>query len=105
MGANPYRGAVELCVNGKTLQARLSLGALATLEEELGEEGLLPLIERFENGAFSTTDLIDLLFAGLTAEGWDGTKEALKSAEIEGGILVAAKVAGEMLALAFSPPK
>ena len=105
MGENPYRGTVELCINGKICSARLNLGALASLEAELGEGGLLPLIERFETGQFSTGDLIDLLFAGLLAQGWDGTKEDLKSAEIEGGILKAAKVAGEMLALAFRLPK
>ena len=105
MGANPYRGTVELRIDGKTCSARLNLGALASLEAELGEDGLLPLIERFETGQFSTSDLIEMLFAGLSAQGWDGTKEDLKSAEIEGGILKADKVAGEMLALAFSLPK
>ncbi|MEM7243273.1 MAG: gene transfer agent family protein [Pseudomonadota bacterium] len=105
MSANPYRGEVTLTLNGELHHLRLSLGSLAGLEAELGAEGLLPLIQRFEDGQFSSADLIALLFAGLKGGGWTGTVADLEQAEIEGGILAAARSAGEMLALAFSLPK
>ena len=102
---NPFRGEVSLVVNGRPCTMRLSLGALAELEASLGTAGLLPLIERFENSAFTAADLIALLFAGLKGGGWEGSREDLDSAEIDGGIVQAAKAAGEMLALAFALPE
>ena len=105
MSANPYRGEVALTLDGEKHNLRLSLGSLASLEAELGADGLLPLIQRFEQGQFSSADLIALLFAGLIGGGWTGTAEDLQNADIEGGVLAAARAAGEMLALAFSLPK
>jgi len=105
MSVNPFRGEVTITIDGKEHLMRLSLGSLAGLEAELGTDGLLPLIQRFEEGRFSTKDLIALLAAGLKGGGWDGSAEDLEQAQIEGGILVAARAAGELLALAFSLPK
>ena len=102
---NAYRGEVSLTVDGEPYNLRLSLGALASLESRLGSKGLLPLIERFEAGEFSAADLIELLFAGLSGSAWQGSKEDLEKAEIEGGVLAAAKAAGEMLAASFGLPE
>ena len=105
MSINPYRGDVEIVINDKPQKMRLTLGALAGLESRLGDDGLLPLIERFEAGDFQTNDLIELLYAGLQGGGWAGTRADLESAKIQGGIVKAAKLTGEMLALAFSLPE
>ena len=78
--ANPFRGEVELSVNGEAQVMRLSLGALAELEQSLGETSLVGLVERFESGAFSARDLVCLLSAGL---GWP--QERLGSAVVDGG--------------------
>jgi hypothetical protein len=48
--ANPHRGEVEVLVDGVPRTARLTLGALAELEEELGEGSLVALVERLEGG-------------------------------------------------------
>jgi len=102
---NPYRGDVDLVVNGETLPMRLTLGALVELEAELESDNLMALIERFENGGFSTTDIIALLVAGLRGAGWQGTKVDLLAAQIEGGPIMAARSAGQLLNFAFSLPE
>ena len=99
---NPYRGDVDLVVNGKTLPMRLTLGALAELEAGLQSGSLMALIERFEGGAFSTLDIVALLVAGLRGAGWQGTEKDLLAAQIEGGPIVAAQSAGQLLKSAFS---
>jgi len=102
---NPYRGDVDLVINGKTLPMRLTLGVLAELETELESDSLMALIERFENGSFSTMDIIALLVAGLRGAGWQGTKVDLLAAQIEGGPILAARSAGQLLKCAFSLPE
>lgn len=103
--ANPYRGEVSLTVDGVKRVMRLSLGALAGLEARLGADGLLPLIERFERGAFKTDDLIALLRAGLSGGGWECSEAELRRAEIEGGAMEAARAAGMLLRLTFTLPE
>ena len=102
---NPYRGEVDLVVNGAPCVMRLSLGALAGLEQRLGAGGLVPMIERFEAGRFTSQDLIALLHAGLQGGGWDGSEADLAAAEIEGGAVVAAQAAGRLLQVSFALPE
>ncbi|MEO0914883.1 MAG: gene transfer agent family protein, partial [Pseudomonadota bacterium] len=64
-GGNPYRGEVELSVNGEARVMRLSLGALAKLEARLESGSLVAMVSRFEEGAFRTADLVALISAGL----------------------------------------
>lgn len=97
---NPYRGEVALRVNGEARVMRLSLGALAALEETLGDDSLVALVERFERGAFTTRDLLALLSAGLGM-----SREELAAAEIEGGPLEAARAAARLLSLTFALPE
>ena len=103
--ANRWRGEVALVIDGERHVARLTLGALAELEETLGEDTLLALVERFEGGAFSTRDVLALLKAGLRGGGSDLSEGALLNAEIEGGPMAAARAAAELLARAFVVPE
>ena len=48
--ANPWRGEVELVVDGEPRAMRLTLAALAELEARLEAELLVELIGRFEVG-------------------------------------------------------
>ncbi|MEE2945546.1 MAG: gene transfer agent family protein [Pseudomonadota bacterium] len=102
--ANPHAGEVALVVNGERRLAKLTLGALASLEARLESGSLVALVERFEGGAFSASDVIALLHAGLAACGWDGSESDLAAAEIEGGPMVAAQMAARLLAVAFVVP-
>ena len=101
--ANPYAGEVRLILDGSAIDLKLTLGALAELEAELGGETALDLIERFEAGQFSSQDVLRLIVSGLRGGGWDGTAKDLLSADIEGGLLQATKVAAQLLARAFGP--
>jgi hypothetical protein len=98
---NPYQGEVTINLNGKPQTMRLSLGVLATLEADMKADSLMALVERFENGSFKASDLIMLLFAGLQGGGWGGCIEDLSHAQIKGGIVEAAKLAGELLRVTF----
>lgn len=102
---NPWRGDVALTLDGQTHVLRLTLGALAELEAELGETSLVGLVERFERNAFSSADVLSLLEAGLKGGRCGVSKEALRHAQIDGGPMAAAKVAAQLLARAFVMPE
>ncbi|MEM6409268.1 MAG: gene transfer agent family protein [Pseudomonadota bacterium] len=101
--ANPYAGEVRLVLDGQPFDLKLTLGALAELEDGLQGETVLQLIERFETGSFSTRDVLALIVAGLRGGGWAGTSAELLSVEIEGGLMEATKAAAQLLARAFAP--
>jgi hypothetical protein len=101
---NPHAGEVGLSIDGERFVMKLTLGALAELEGELGTGTLVELVERFESGRFSTRDVLMLIVAGLRGGGWRGAARDLLSAEIEGGPVEAARAAGMLLARAFRSP-
>ena len=82
---------------------RLTLGALAELEAGLQADTLVDLVARLESKDCSSRDVLALFVAGLRGGGWTGTAKDLLSAEIEGGPLMAARAAAELLARAFTP--
>ena len=100
---NPWRGEVTLSVDGAPCVMRLTLGALAGLEAELGERSLLSLIERFETRQFSASDVIAVLKAGLSGGGHGDVAARIASASIDGGPVVAAQAAAQVLVRAFAP--
>ncbi len=102
--ANPWRGDVALTIDGERRVMRLTLGALAELEAGLESDSLVALVQRFEGGSFSTRDVLALIVAGLRGGGWSGHAPDLIAAEIEGGPMVAARAAAELLARAFMLP-
>ncbi len=102
--ANPHAGEVLLVIDRQPHVLKLTLGALAALEAELGEDSLVALVERFEISRFSTRDVLALLVAGLRGGGWQGDAADLGHAEIAGGPMGAARVAAQLLARAFTVP-
>lgn len=102
--ANPWTGEVALVIDGTPRVMKLTLGALAELETQLGEDTIIGLVERFENGAFSSRDVLALIVAGLRGGGWQGGAQDLLAAEIEGGPVRAAQAAGQLLSRAFAQP-
>ncbi|MFD2739874.1 gene transfer agent family protein [Sulfitobacter aestuarii] len=103
-GVNPWRGEVALVIDGERHVARLTLGALAELEESLAEPSLVALVERFEGNRFTSRDVLTLLAAGLRGGRAPVSAAQLAQGEIEGGPMVAARVAAELLARAFTEP-
>lgn len=98
---NPMAGEVEVLLDGQAMVAKLTLGALARLEDGLREGTLLDLIGRFEAGQFSSRDVLAVLVAGLRGGGWQGRVEDLLTVEIGGGAAGAAAAAAQLLARAF----
>jgi hypothetical protein len=98
---NPHAGEVALVLDGQRHVAKLTLGALAELEEALDAGSLIDLVERFEAGRFATRDVLALIVAGLRGGGWQGTAADLRTVEIGGGPVEAARVAALLLARAF----
>lgn len=101
---NPWSGEVALVLDGQRHVAKLTLGALAELEAALETGTLIDLVERFEGGRFSTRDVLALVVAGLRGGGWQGTAADLRTVEIAGGPMEAARAAAELLARAFALP-
>jgi len=102
--ANPWAGEVAVWLDGQRHVAKLTLGALAELEAALAEDSLIALVERFEGGRFSSRDVLALLVAGLRGGGWEGSAGDLRTVEIGGGPVEAARVAAGLLARAFALP-
>lgn len=102
--ANPWAGEVAVWLDGRRHVAKLTLAALAELEATLAAGSLIELVERFEAGRFSTRDVLALLVAGLRGGGWQGEAADLRTVEIGGGPVEAARVGAELLARAFSVP-
>ena len=98
---NPMRGEVEVTLDGQPHVARLTLAALAELESGLGSESMLAVVERFEAARFTSRDVLAVLVAGLRGGGWQGRAEDLRTVEIGGGPMAAARMAAELLARAF----
>ncbi len=105
MMGNSWRGDVVLVMDGQSHEMRLTLGALAELEAGLESGSLVELVQRFENGGFGTRDVLALIVAGLRGGGWQGQAQDLLAAEIDGGPIVAARAAAELLARAFMLPE
>lgn len=100
---NPWAGEVALVLDGERRVAKLTLGALAELEAALQADSLVSMIQRFEEGAFTTRDVLAVIVAGLRGGGWRGTASDLMTTEIGGGAPEAARIAARLLARAFAP--
>lgn len=103
--ANPFAGEVELVIDGRPHVLKLTLGALAELEAGLGDDTIFDLVQRLEAGQFSSSDVLALLVAGLRGGGWQGQQADLLTADIDGGVIGAARVAAQLLARAFVLPE
>lgn len=102
--ANPWSGEVELVIDGSPRVMKLTLGALAELEQSLKVGSLVDLVQRFESGGFSAGDVLALVDAGLRGGGNPMSSGDLAKAEIQGGPMQAAKAAAQLLARAFMTP-
>ncbi|MCE6950334.1 gene transfer agent family protein [Cereibacter sphaeroides] len=103
--ANPWAGEVAIWLDGRRHVGKLTLGALAELEATLSEGSLIGMAERFESRRFSARDVLAILVAGLRGGGWQGTAEDLRTVEVGGGPMGAARAAAELLARAFALPE
>ena len=99
---NPYAGEVAVTLNGKEHTMKLTLGALAELENELEGGSFVDLVERFESGQFYPRDVLALIVAGLRGGGWVGSTVDLIAADISENPIEASRLAALLLTRAFS---
>lgn len=99
--ANPWRGEIDLVINGETVSPKITLNVLAELEDALGEDTLFDLIERFESAKFTSRDLSLLVFWSSKAAGWSGSFDDILDARFDGGIPEVAQQMAKLLKLTF----
>jgi hypothetical protein len=99
--ANRRRGDVEAVFDGRRYTLRLTLGALAELEDALGATDLIALAARFEEGRLSARDLLRLIAAGLRGGGADLDDAEVARLACEGGLETYVSVAAQLLAATF----
>ena len=97
----PRSPEIIACLNGEKYRLRLTLGALAELEEAMGADSLLALVERFEQGRFTSRDIIRLIAAGLRGAGHAVTEEEVARMTHEQGVQGFVTLAARLLAAAF----
>lgn len=85
-----FPGETEIVINGKTYLLRLTLGALAEIENALGGD-FSALAERFKNPRIA--DLMLVLYALLRGGGAEMTLDLLKASDVD--FKAAAKAIGE----------
>lgn len=100
---NRYRGEVALMVEGRPLPMRLTLGALAELEDAFSVENLPALGERFAAGRLSARDIARILTAGLRGAGGVLTVDEVAALPFDGGLNGAIAAAIALLDATFAP--
>lgn len=99
--SNRYRGETDLIVDGKALPMRLTLGALAELEQAFAVDSLPALGERFVGGRLSARDITRILGAGLRGAGGDIADAEVAKLAFEGGLNGAIRAAIALLDATF----
>lgn len=99
--ANRLRGDVDAIFDGRRYTLRLTLGALAELEDAFGATDLIGLAARFEDGRLSARDLLRVIGAGLRGGGADLDDHEVARLACEGGLEGYIDVAARLLAATF----
>lgn len=81
---------------------RLTLGALAELEQAFGAGDLGALAERLGHGRMAARDAILILSAGLRAAGHDVSEEAVARMQAEGAAAGFVAIVARLLAATFA---
>jgi hypothetical protein len=100
--ANRRRGDVDAQFDGKTFTLRLTLGALAELEDAFGASDLVGLAERFESGRLSSRDLLRIIGAGLRGGGAELTDDEVARLSCEQGLQGYVAIAAALLSATFA---
>ncbi|MFN3888978.1 MAG: gene transfer agent family protein [Beijerinckiaceae bacterium] len=99
--ANRRRGDVEAIFDGQRYTLRMTLGALAELEDAFGATDLVALAARFEEGRLSARDLLRIIAAGMRGGGANVSENEVALLGCEGGLESYISVAAQLLAATF----
>ncbi|MCU0955089.1 MAG: gene transfer agent family protein [Hyphomicrobium sp.] len=100
--ANLHRGEIEALLDGKPYRLCLTLGALAELEAAFGDEDMLALATRFENGRISARDCVRIIGAGLRGAGHEVANDGVARMAIEGGAAGYVEIVARLLKATFA---
>jgi hypothetical protein len=103
--ANRHRGETALHVAGESLPMRLTLGALAELEDAFSVDSLPALGERFASGRLSARDVTRILAAGLRGAGGTASDAQVAGLAFDGGLNGAIAAAIRLLDATFGEPE
>lgn len=101
---NRHRGETALMVAGEALPMRLTLGALAELEQAFAVDSLPALGERFVGGRLSARDVTRILAAGLRGAGSAIGEDQVAELAFDGGLNGAITAAIALLEATFADP-
>lgn len=101
MAANARRGEVAAILDGQEMRLRLTLGALAELEDAFAAQDLGALVARFSTGRLSATDMMRIVGAGLRGAGMTVTDDEVGRMECEGGAAGFARIVTDLLTRTF----
>ena len=99
---NRHRGEIEAVLDGKSYRLCLTLGALAELEHAFGEDDMLAVAERFEQGRIAAKDAIKIIGAGLRGAGYDFDDACVASMRSEAGAAGFVDIVARLLAATFA---
>lgn len=99
--ANARRGDVAVGIGGETYTLRMTLGALAELEDALAAEDLGGLAARLAEGRLSARDLVSILGAALRGGGHALSDADVAALPLADGVEPLARAAMAALAHAF----
>ncbi len=99
--ANLHRGEIAAFIGGAERRLRLTLGALAELEDAFGAEDLADLARRFASGSLKTRDVIRVIAAGLRGAGEMLSDDDVAKLPVEGGIAGYADTVVRLIAATF----
>ncbi|GGK29823.1 gene transfer agent family protein [Salinarimonas ramus] len=102
--ANARRGDVAVTIAGRERTLRITLGALAELEDALGAQDLGALAARLAEGRLKARDLVAILGAALRGGGEAIDDREVAAFALEEGVEPLARAAMEALAKAFGAP-
>lgn len=101
---NHHRGEVEAIFDGQSYRLCLTLGALAELENAFGEEDMLAIAERFEQGRIKAAEAIRIIGAGLRGGGHDIDDESVARMQSDSGAAGFVEVVARLFAATFCLP-
>ena len=99
--ANAHRGEIEAHLDGKPFTLCLTLGALAELEHAFGDDDMIALAARFENGCISATDCVRIVGAGLRGAGHDISDDVVATMRTERGATGFVDIVARLLSATF----
>ncbi len=99
--ANRRRGDVDAIFDDQSFTLRLTLGALAELEDAFGASDLIGLAARFEEGRLSARDIIRIIGAGMRGGGAQVSDSDVARFACDGGLDAYINIAAQLLAATF----